>query len=1795
MEHATISAGGHETWRARRVDERRPRRRRLLRCVLLSTIAIILLVVFSLTLMWPMLHPNTHVAFISADTYNTLNVPPLGFVEETWSRVQELEPALYRSEARNEPRRLESMTSPVRMERLTSELQSGLAHRSDVLIVYVVAHGISRNGEPWLLCEELDPARLERGLYSVRQLIRDLRETDARTRLLILDTGGIDYDPRVGIFVNEFPRLIRTLVEDPDVADSTLWVLNSNSVGQRSFVSPALRQSVFSHFVMQGLQGQADLDGDTVVDLGELYEFVSARVSVWVDQYSAGNEAQTPQLICGGDGIVDAYPSLISVSRFTGEQTNEPQNGSPDQPDNAAASVASATRILPLASHSDLFHLSRPTGRYPLPGIVWPAPATVVMSTFSGAQAADQQTGQHEDPTVETSGADGQDQTEQAGANGTVENESKAETAGEEDSQLITSATTIELLGEAWDLRDALESRRDRDVSPIDVDAQLWRVAIARSTRIEHLIRGGRQREADREAAKLNKTLRPLTHPPGRQEKAAGSADDLGRQIAEQLQVWTERIESPFTLAMDEACGSEKLNAGETSEKTDAAKLDEFLRDGKREEFVEWVGQLTDDQKGLYELRLAAALAPRDDLEWGLVQLALKARRRGEQVAAAPRYLPWIRSSVEEADRLRIEGERSLLDGLGDGGHRAGESLREALRLYEQASADLDVVRRATQVSNDLAFRVPYYVRLHNISRRTNTFIRPNFEELRDLLGSLQLTTDLLEEHRVEQIHRIQSLTDNCQRLRASLEADFSAEQAILLGETPADDGTAWRISLLLDQPLADGETRSELLRAADRAEAAFAPGFRPREVGNGQRRPTRVRSLDWESLRRQAELEVALARLAASRLPAAFSSYELLQKTYDEMAGTRTTGALPWDDVREFGERLEQFYRELPDQIVDAVRQCEAQASEPGKNLRVLQAAQRALRLLDVRDAARLQTRVQPLVGEARRYALLAWHRQRFLAAQTFAPSRELAYLQTAASAYRQQAVQIPNQPPIAAAAGPVLQMDMPDAERFSNTPEGDIEIQLENISPSEVRVWIILQYDPDLLEIRAPPDRIVYHEPASRAASDHQWKTDPLAQPSFAMPVNTSKTARIHLRRIGRSASDTRLIVKAVVVPTGESPPEIFLVDRGRPRMADTTRDTASDPAFALRRTIEIAVPAPEPISLYVDGTLGSWSRTADGMSLHCFPNTTTAYQLSLVNNSGQEKTAAIRILMSRHAEAIPMPTGALDPNDAQAFLARLEPATEVVRIPEVELPADDSPVPIPFPEVAPSENAEDRADSSGEQPVGDRDATAVIVPSRVSGSLFLLITDLQSQRLTAKRLTVAPQRPRRYVRAHAEYHLQDERVVVRVAARDPDRIPPGGVEVQAHFAEPLPPGTQAKLAGRLQAPEFETELYADVPRSNAGVVNVNVDIDRYPRAFVFRVPCNTHAERISEETTMQAIRILEPLRRDAFGAPRDSILASLQVDAPVGSFGNGNDLIELGIDADLDGEFRGESTVKLLSDRQLSATISGLSEDGTIYVDTRAGDHQVSLSTAGLENVHVNVLARLQAGVAEVWSDPVKILFDGEPPKITEVTLIPDQVTIGTPTKVAIGVTDEGGSGVEKAEVAFDATGAGKFAEEPAPVRATRLTGSQWIAELDTGALSPGSYALLARATDVVGNASEYTTIKGVQVITAEMAKQRQRAAVNRVLGTVKFGNEPAPGMEMTLTSTDQEGPSVGPVVADEKGNFGFDKVPPGTYALTAKGKVRNGGRSIVVPRGQEFFEVTVPPPPEPVVRLGTVQIR
>ena len=193
----------------------------------------------------------------------------------------------------------------------------------DVLVLYITAHGISHDGKACLLKDDFDVAEAESGRLELGRLFEQLRECPAKTKLLVLEAGHTVTDPRLGMPVNEFPRLLESELKEFD--DPDLWVLTASQSLEISHVSYSLGQSVFGHFLVEGFKGSADPDGNNRdIELKELFAFVRDGVSDWVKRHCPG-QTQTPMLIHAGEGRVDDPSQIEDLFVFHVARQDEPQ------------------------------------------------------------------------------------------------------------------------------------------------------------------------------------------------------------------------------------------------------------------------------------------------------------------------------------------------------------------------------------------------------------------------------------------------------------------------------------------------------------------------------------------------------------------------------------------------------------------------------------------------------------------------------------------------------------------------------------------------------------------------------------------------------------------------------------------------------------------------------------------------------------------------------------------------------------------------------------------------------------------------------------------------------------------------------------------------------------------------------------------------------------------------------------------------------------------------------------------------------------------------------------------------------------------------------------------------------------------------------------------------------------------------------------------------------------------------------------------------------------------------------
>jgi hypothetical protein len=155
-------------------------------------------------------------------------------------------------------------------------------------------------------------------LDRLAQIDKDQKE--AKNKVLILDVTQISADWPLGILHNGFARELAKL-ESKIAGIPNLVVLSASGPDQRSWVSEEWRQTVFAHFVIEGLKGDAKESGRGRITALDLHNYVHKKVANWVR--SNRDAVQEPVLLPGGGKGEDLAGKMDLV---VVEETYQPPN-----------------------------------------------------------------------------------------------------------------------------------------------------------------------------------------------------------------------------------------------------------------------------------------------------------------------------------------------------------------------------------------------------------------------------------------------------------------------------------------------------------------------------------------------------------------------------------------------------------------------------------------------------------------------------------------------------------------------------------------------------------------------------------------------------------------------------------------------------------------------------------------------------------------------------------------------------------------------------------------------------------------------------------------------------------------------------------------------------------------------------------------------------------------------------------------------------------------------------------------------------------------------------------------------------------------------------------------------------------------------------------------------------------------------------------------------------------------------------------------------------------------------------
>jgi hypothetical protein len=624
---------------------------------------------------------------------------------------------------------------------------------------------------------------------------------------------------------------------------------------------------------------------------------------------------------------------------------------------------------------------------------------------------------------------------------------------------------------------------------------------------------------------------------------------------------------------------------------------------------------------------------------------------------------------------------------------------------------------------------------------------------------------------------------------------------------------------------------------------------------------------------------------------------------------------------------------------------------------------------------------------------------------------------------------------------------------------------------------------------------------------------------------------------------------------------------------------------------------------------GSTEPWMKENSLLRLRPFPNRTTSYCFELVNRSPREKTVEVKLyaLTTSPEKQSQAWQKLLDAKGNTGDLPRAIFRPLLPKPVEMKLPSDPAPKAIPFPEPKSEKPAKPEKEAPKSEPAKDKEAEFQSLPEiPYPYVLVCVIRDtVEKGQKWVKQIELAPQKPSEYLEPEVNYDFQRGRITIDVRPRS-EFLPPFSEEdpiyaplseeapirivwrTEKEFGADTPLKNKAKITSADQTPQLFAGVGPDVRR----VVEVSLDVDDYPRAFVYKVPLDRKRSKIPQERDLRHIQIFSPEDNLAYRSPLDPlgppIVVEFQVDAPEDAFQEPGERVELTVlDADHDRELCPDEKRPFFGDRQVDLRLAGVNLQGEVKIATKVTDFKVPVGKRGLEGL-TNIKARFRAqlylhhrvaaGSPPMVSD-VQVVFDGSPPKLGPLVVPSATVAQGDMLNASIDVQDDF-SGVKEIQYGFDFDDSGKFekekGEKPETLSLPDRDGT-WRFSLPTKDLKPGRYAVLVIATDRVGNsnsAKEYVTIEQPLPPPPPLEAKKTSTIKGRV---VSGEGEPISGASVTLEGSSFSGTS------DNDGRFTFKDVPHGNYKILTRGAVKNkevsNSMEITLPASEEPAQVKI----------------
>lgn len=178
------------------------------------------------------------------------------------------------------------------------------------LFVYFSGHGAPKadTGEAYMVPYDGDPAFIEQTGYPLKRLYQTLEQLPTKNIVVMLDSCFSGAGGRSVLAKGAKPMV---LTVEGMASSSKAVVLAATSGSNLSLADQETGHGLFTYYALQGMEGEADANGDGTIDVQELFEYLKPQVQRVARR--TYNTEQVPQLIV--PAALAAQPPVKLIQR----------------------------------------------------------------------------------------------------------------------------------------------------------------------------------------------------------------------------------------------------------------------------------------------------------------------------------------------------------------------------------------------------------------------------------------------------------------------------------------------------------------------------------------------------------------------------------------------------------------------------------------------------------------------------------------------------------------------------------------------------------------------------------------------------------------------------------------------------------------------------------------------------------------------------------------------------------------------------------------------------------------------------------------------------------------------------------------------------------------------------------------------------------------------------------------------------------------------------------------------------------------------------------------------------------------------------------------------------------------------------------------------------------------------------------------------------------------------------------------------------------------------------------------